>query len=73
MKHNTWSLLYDIGHDGVSMHTFYRKVSNHNATLLVIKDTAGNVFGSFNYTTWKKSKYFYGTGETFLYSFTVRA
>ena len=34
-----------------------------------MKDTHGYVFGAFCTETWKKSPTFYGTGETFLFTF----
>ncbi len=72
LKMSMWNLVFDISSDGVSMHTFYRKIKNYIATIIAIKDTDGNVFGGFTFSEWKYSKYFYGTGESFLYSFTVQ-
>ena len=56
--------------DGTSINTFYSKCQGKGSLLLVVKDDGGNVFGAyaneeFKYTPNK----FYGTGETFLFSF----
>ena len=72
LKLSKWNLLFDISSDGISMHTFYRKTKSYAATILAIKDSDGNTFGAFTFSEWKHSKYFYGTGESFVYSFTVR-
>lgn len=36
-------------------------------SLLVIRDTAGHVFGSFTSEGWRVATRFYGTGETFVF------
>ena len=71
MRLNPWKLLYATSHDGVSMITFYENVKNYAGTILIIRDTNGSVFGGFANAPWKKGKYFYGTGETFIFSFYV--
>ena len=37
--------------------------------VLVIKDLEGNIFGGFCNESWRKKSLFYGTGETFLFTF----
>jgi hypothetical protein len=71
MRLNKWNLLYSISHDGVSMITFYDMVKRYPGTIIVIQDSQGNVFGAYASAPWKKGKYFYGTGESFLFSFYV--
>ena len=51
------------------MNTFYGNLKHHMYTLILILDTEGNRFGAFCTQEWKSQKYFYGTGETFLFTF----
>ena len=64
-----WLRLYSIEIDGVSVHTFYKWARNFDKTLLLIEDTNGYKFGAFASQEWKIHKHFYGTGETFLFTF----
>ena len=41
-------------------------------SLLVIRDTAGHVFGSFTSEGWRVATRFYGTGETFVFQLQAR-
>lgn len=69
MKTMDWTLVYSVNRDGVSVGTFFEKCRDWRYTLLVIKDTNGYVFGGFCCETWKQSTKFYGTGESFIYTF----
>jgi hypothetical protein len=53
------------------MITFYDMVNRYPGTIIIIQDTQGNVFGAYASAPWKKNKYFYGTGESFMFSFYV--
>jgi hypothetical protein len=66
-----WDLLFNINKDGVSMNTFYQKTKEYKATVIVIEESNGTVFGGYASHKWHSSKYFYGSGETFLFSFKV--
>lgn len=66
-----WDCVFTIAKDGTSMRTFYSKLYKYCPTILIIKDTKGRVFGAYVSEKWKNSKDFYGTGETFLFSFNV--
>ncbi len=72
MQYQNWSLAFDINHDGVSFYTFFHKVARYNPTLVLIQDTANNVFGIYASQHWHSAKEFYGTGECFVFSFKVR-
>eukprot|EP00826_Nyctotherus_ovalis_P004002 TRINITY_DN1082_c0_g6_i1.p1 TRINITY_DN1082_c0_g6~~TRINITY_DN1082_c0_g6_i1.p1 ORF type:complete len:165 (-),score=30.62 TRINITY_DN1082_c0_g6_i1:293-787(-) len=69
MRMKEWELIFGINRDGISFRTFYASVQKHNPTIILIKDTKGNVFGGFASEKWHPSSRFYGTGESFLFTF----
>ncbi|XP_067862870.1 nuclear receptor coactivator 7 isoform X2 [Heptranchias perlo] len=67
-----WLLAYSTSLHGFSLKTLYRKVANADSpVLLVLKDAYGQVFGALTSHPPKPSDRFYGTGETFLYTFSL--
>ncbi|XP_047212653.1 nuclear receptor coactivator 7 isoform X1 [Girardinichthys multiradiatus] len=65
-----WQLAYSTVIHGSSLKTLYRNLANLDSpVLLVIKDMHKKVFGAFCSDPFRVSKYCYGTGETFLFSF----
>ncbi|MEQ2300855.1 hypothetical protein AMECASPLE_030103 [Ameca splendens] len=65
-----WQLAYSTVINGSSLKTLYRNMANLDSpVLLVIKDMHKKVFGAFCSDPFRVSKYCYGTGETFLFSF----
>lgn len=68
-KYKEWDLVFSIAHDGVNYGTLYRKAKSYSPTLVVIEDTRKHVFGIYASQPWKSSQQFYGTGETFVFSF----
>ncbi|GAX72932.1 hypothetical protein CEUSTIGMA_g387.t1 [Chlamydomonas eustigma] len=63
----TWQLSYSTVRHGISLSTLYRRCGGHTPTLLVVRDTAGYVFGCYSEDGWKSAPRFYGTGETFVF------
>ncbi|NWY36834.1 TLDC2 protein, partial [Sylvia atricapilla] len=65
-----WHLLYSTARDGFSLRTLYRSAARPDSpALLLIRDTGAQAFGAFSASAIRSSGGFYGTGETFLFSF----
>ncbi|NWY04990.1 TLDC2 protein, partial [Nothoprocta ornata] len=70
LSHEPWRLLYCAARDGFSLATLYRSTSRRSAPqLLLLRDTEARAFGAFCAAAIRPSTGFYGTGETFLFSF----
>ncbi|KAM9156214.1 nuclear receptor coactivator 7 isoform 2-T2 [Pangshura tecta] len=66
-----WRLAYSTLEHGTSLKTLYRKsASLDNPVLLVIKDMDNQIFGAYATHPFRFSDHYYGTGETFLYTFS---
>ncbi|XP_018887824.1 oxidation resistance protein 1 isoform X5 [Gorilla gorilla gorilla] len=65
-----WTLVYGTGKHGTSLKTLYRSMTGLDTpVLMVIKDSDGQVFGALASEALKVSDGFYGTGETFVFTF----
>nr|KAF6326563.1 oxidation resistance 1 [Pipistrellus kuhlii] len=65
-----WTLVYGTGKHGTSLKTLYRTMLGLDTpVLIVIKDSDGQVFGALASEPFKVSDCFYGTGETFVFTF----
>ncbi|KAJ8353796.1 hypothetical protein SKAU_G00213630 [Synaphobranchus kaupii] len=65
-----WTLAFGTSKHGMSIKTLYRAMQGQDTpVLMVIKDSDGEIFGALASEPFKVSDCFYGTGETFLFSF----
>uniref|UniRef100_H2TCI2 Oxidation resistance protein 1 n=1 Tax=Takifugu rubripes TaxID=31033 RepID=H2TCI2_TAKRU len=65
-----WTLAFSTSKHGMSIKTLYRAMQSQDTpVLMVIKDSDGQVFGALASEPFKVSDGFYGTGETFLFTF----
>uniref|UniRef100_A0A1A7Z6D4 Nuclear receptor coactivator 7 n=1 Tax=Iconisemion striatum TaxID=60296 RepID=A0A1A7Z6D4_9TELE len=65
-----WRLAYSTEKHGTSLKTLYRNLADVDSpVLLLIKDMGDQIFGAFSTHPFRVSEHFYGTGETFLFSF----
>jgi len=51
--------------------SLFRNCQNIDENILIVKDFEGYVFGGFCSNTWEMNHGFYGTGESFLFTFKV--
>ncbi|XP_042304059.1 nuclear receptor coactivator 7 isoform X2 [Sceloporus undulatus] len=65
-----WRLVYSTQEHGTSLKTLYRKsTSLDSPVLLIVKDMDNQIFGAYATHPFRFSDHYYGTGETFLYTF----
>ncbi|GMF25587.1 unnamed protein product [Phytophthora fragariaefolia] len=64
-----WFQIYSIEANGSSLETLLILAKKQSPTLLVVKDAEGNVFGGFASDEWHRAFHYYGTGESFLFTF----
>eukprot|EP00826_Nyctotherus_ovalis_P065060 TRINITY_DN9554_c0_g1_i15.p2 TRINITY_DN9554_c0_g1~~TRINITY_DN9554_c0_g1_i15.p2 ORF type:complete len:150 (-),score=36.43 TRINITY_DN9554_c0_g1_i15:119-568(-) len=67
--YRTWQLLFSTSHDGVSYSTMFYKVGKSCPVYVLMEDAKGNVFGLYASQEIRDSSQFYGTGESFVFSF----
>ncbi|KAM4772099.1 nuclear receptor coactivator 7 [Rhinophrynus dorsalis] len=66
-----WQLMYSTQKHGTSLKTLYRNLAAVDSpVLLVVKDMDNQVFGAYASHPFRLSDHYYGTGETFLYTFS---
>ncbi|KAM8945266.1 nuclear receptor coactivator 7 [Pelodytes ibericus] len=65
-----WHLMYSTQKHGTSLKTLYRNLSCLDGpVLLVVKDMDNQIFGAYATHPFRLSDHYYGTGETFLFTF----
>ncbi|XP_072264963.1 nuclear receptor coactivator 7-like isoform X3 [Pyxicephalus adspersus] len=66
-----WHLVYSTQLHGTSLKTLYRNLASLDCpVLLVVKDMDNQVFGAYATHPFRISDHYYGTGETFLFTFS---
>ena len=65
----SWVLLYRLSQDGASMITLMDRVQGQDMTLLICEDQDGWKFGTMQFEEWVPQESFFGTGESFVFSF----
>ncbi|KAL7864513.1 hypothetical protein AOLI_G00159330 [Acnodon oligacanthus] len=67
----SWMLIYQTQTHGSSLSTLYRMTEQLDHCMVVmIQDTFGQVFGAVCSAPLRVSSHYYGTGQTFLFSFS---
>ncbi|CAE8681635.1 unnamed protein product, partial [Polarella glacialis] len=64
-----WVLRYTPKAHGVSLSTMFRNLAECEKTVVFIQDTEDFIFGGFAPATWEPSHKFYGSGESFVFSY----
>lgn len=67
-----WRFLFSSQIHGESFSTFIGRIMDQGATVIIIEDTNGYVFGSFSTDSWALSPNFTGNDSSFLYSLKPR-
>jgi len=65
-EQNFW-MKYSLKRDGASLYTLLKMCRPSSHTIIAIETTDGEVFGSFTSSPWRKSKSYFGSGESFLW------
>ena len=61
-----WRRTYSTKHNGISLHTLFRSAP-HGASVLLVRDTGGSVFGAYCTEQWRIAPRYYGTGKAFVF------
>jgi len=72
MRMREWDVIFGTSKDGISFRTFFFNTQKFNPTIILVKDTKGIVFGGFASERWHPNNRFYGTGESFLFTFKTK-
>ncbi|XP_021003589.1 nuclear receptor coactivator 7 isoform X2 [Parasteatoda tepidariorum] len=68
---NPWELIYGTTDHGFSLKTMYRAMSKYDSPVLIVVVNRSDVmFGAYLSHTLRLSDHFYGTGESFLFTFS---
>lgn len=72
MQIQAYKLVYSLYNHGTDLATFYKGGKGHDYTLLLVETLDGSVFGGFCSREWKPVGSYFGTGESFIFSFERR-
>jgi len=72
---DNWDLVYSLDQHGVSLATLYSRCKAFNSPqagfVVIVKDNREHIFGAYLSDYPHVNPHYYGTGETFLFKFTV--
>jgi hypothetical protein len=68
-QYRNLKLVYSMTKDGCALKTFYMKSHDVKNSILIVKDDNQNVFGAYASEEFYSAHKFYGTGESFLFTF----
>jgi len=68
VRYSPWLLAYSPRKHGVSLQSLYRNLADKGPSLVVVRDSNGQIFGGFASDTWAPTNKYYGTGESFVFS-----
>jgi len=67
-----WKLAYSNRKHGTSFNNLMRRCAEANPFVIIVKDLSGNIFGAYGSDKPQYTGSYYGSGETFVYTFKVR-
>lgn len=67
---SNWTRLFQLSHDGKSYMTFYDKTERKEPIVLILRTSTDERIGAYVSRGLKRSKVYYGSGETFVFRFT---
>jgi len=67
-----WALLFSLRRHGASLETLLNRAAGRAATLLVVRDDRGAVFGAFAPEPWQRVKGYFGSGDSWVFTFERR-
>lgn len=68
-RYKNLKLLFSTSVHGISMSTFFENTKDYKVSIVIIKDDDQNVFGGYLSEEIRRTDKFYGTGESFVFSF----
>ena len=69
MQIQAYKLVYSLYNHGTDLATFYKGARGHDYSLILVETLNGSVFGGFCSREWKPVGSYFGTGESFIFSF----
>uniref|UniRef100_A0A0G4I106 Oxidation resistance protein 1 n=1 Tax=Chromera velia CCMP2878 TaxID=1169474 RepID=A0A0G4I106_9ALVE len=69
LSYRQWNLVFCTKKHGISIHNLFRRCHNAGPLLMVVQDMNRVVFGTFIPESLRSEKKYYGTGQTFVFTF----
>jgi hypothetical protein len=70
-RRGRWRLLYQLSRDGSSLATLFQKAEGAEPIVIALKTCEGEQLGAYVSDGLRRSRRYYGRGETFVYKFSV--